>query len=155
SQKSHLKIKKLQPIAKEVLAALHFPNGKPLPPSLAHFLAFDASWLIKEFRWFKAIDKPKFQLLSLPQFIKKHSQPFEDLFKMLKAQGISADCLELDAGSDSARLLYLGEQDEYGEYPVIDIDVDDVPQVMILWPGFDVWLAVESGMFGNDFITNR
>src|SRR5262245_8699874 len=44
-------LKEPRPMPAERLADLTFPSGKPLPPSLRAWLAFDTSWLA-EFGWF-------------------------------------------------------------------------------------------------------
>ena len=51
------------------------------------------------------------------------------------------ECFLLPGGSDSRRVLAVGEPDTIGEYPVLALDVDDMPFLGLMYPGFDVYLA--------------
>ena len=42
-----------KPLAPEVIAQMTFPSGRPLPPSLKRWLAFDAGWL-PDLGWFSS-----------------------------------------------------------------------------------------------------
>ena len=55
--------------------------------------------------------------------------------------------------SDSRRVLYLGEPDSTGEYPVLVTDIDDLPYVGVMYPGLDVYLADMAGTLDLDFDT--
>src|SRR5262249_29123279 len=52
-------LQQAHPIPPEVIEHLTFPSGKPLPPSLKRWLAFDASWL-EALGWFAAIEQGAF-----------------------------------------------------------------------------------------------
>jgi hypothetical protein len=132
--------KKPAPLSKAVLDALTFPNGKPLPPSLRRWLAFDASWLA----WFDDLDQPAFEPLQLGAFAE---QEFDMDWGFSTFEGkLPGDCIGLHFGSESRRLLYVGEPDSHGEYPVLVIDTDDVPYVGLEYPGFDVYIAEAAGL---------
>ncbi|WP_216678553.1 hypothetical protein [Streptomyces sp. MNP-20] len=49
-------------------------------------------------------------------------------------------------GSDSRRVLATGAVDEYGEYPVFALDIDDLPCIELMYPGLDVCLADTAGL---------
>jgi hypothetical protein len=44
-------------------------------------------------------------------------------------------------GEETCRILVASEPDEWGEYPILVADVDDVPTLGLVYPGFDVYLA--------------
>jgi hypothetical protein len=41
--------------------------------------------------------------------------------------------------------------DEYGEYPVFVLDVDDMPCMELLYPGFDVYLADTASLVEHSY----
>src|SRR5262245_51574018 len=48
----------LKPLAPEIIEQLTFPSGRPLPPSLKRWLAFDAGWLA-DLGWFSPLATPQ------------------------------------------------------------------------------------------------
>jgi hypothetical protein len=56
------------------------------------------------------------------------------------------ECFLLPGGADSCRMLVTDSADEYGEYPVLALDVDDIPAATLMYPGFDVFLAENAGI---------
>ncbi|MDC0740070.1 SMI1/KNR4 family protein [Polyangium mundeleinium] len=158
--------KDFRPLSPEVLGALTLPNGAPLPQSLRTWLAFDAQWLsalgwfelTPAFRWtsrsLEAIAKEEFGDLDEPS-----SDPEPD------AEGAKswADFFAVPAmehgflvpgGSEHRRVWMLSkEPDHEGDYPVLYIDIDDVPSLGPMYPGFDVWLAQEANVIGIRYET--
>jgi hypothetical protein len=137
------------PLAPEVLAGLTFPSGKPLPPSLTRWLAFDASWL-QSFGWFASLEPPVFTPRTLGQIadaefatkgsISGYYTPLDPLFP---------ECFLLPEGTESRRIFAVTElPDELGEYPVLVLDDSDVayPYAAIMYPGFDVYLGDLPGL---------
>lgn len=121
-------------LAPEAIAALTLPDGKPLPPSLARFLAYDASYLDVldadgklAFRRFRAMMTEQFD---------EDTADAADFSELLPGW-----CLVVPGGSDSRRFMYVGEPDRFGEYPVFIVDIDDVPYVCLAYPGLDVYLS--------------
>jgi hypothetical protein len=121
-------------LAPDAIAALSLPNGKPLPASLAKFLAYDAGYLDVldeagqlEFKTFRAMMTAEFDA---------ETAEVADFSELLPGS-----CLVLPGGSDSRRFMYVGEPDVFGEYPVFVVDIDDVPYVCLAYPGLDVYLA--------------
>ncbi|WP_371502007.1 hypothetical protein OG871_33705 [Kitasatospora sp. NBC_00374] len=145
------------PLPAEVLDKLRLPGGRPLPPSLRRWLAFDASWLAG-LGWYPDPAAP--DLAGLPL------QAATDLlYGFGSADAVWSEmvgefetvlpgrCFPLAGGSDSRRLLYVGEPDSAGEYPVLVTDVDDLPYVAVMYPGLDVYLAHEAGVLDLDLDT--
>jgi hypothetical protein len=121
------------------LARLKFPNGKPLSPALERWLAFDASWL----GWFADPTKPVFRPRTLGDYTIAEYD-FDWGFGQL---GFDGEVYGFeDAGSESRRLLYVGEPDSIGEYPVLVTDSNSNPYITVEYPGIDVYLAVMMGL---------
>jgi hypothetical protein len=155
------------PLASEVIAGLTFPSGKPLPPSLTRWLAFDASWL-QSLGWFASLEPPVFTPRALGQIA---DAEYGDQWRAIAAiTGMQADlpgdltcyspldplfpeCFLLPEGTESRRIFAATEPDELGEYPVLVIDEDDGPYIAIMYPGFDVYLADLAGVLDLDFGT--
>jgi hypothetical protein len=133
-----------RPMPEEVLATLTFPSGKPLPPSLRRWLAFDTSWL-GEFGWFDG--EGHFAPRSLDRIV---ADEFEELWgeMYLPLAARAGECFLLPGGSDSRRIYAVTEPDALGEYPVLVIDTDDLPYAAVMYPGFDVFMADEAGIAG-------
>jgi hypothetical protein len=130
-----------QALALEDIAALALPSGKPLPPSVLRWIAFDASWLA-QFGWLTTRDHPRLTPRRLEAVVAdgleyrgwaKHYRRLGDRF---------SECFLLPPfGEETCRILVVSEPDTWGEYPVLVADVDDVPTLDLVYPGFDVYLA--------------
>ncbi|MZE54905.1 hypothetical protein GTY86_27255 [Streptomyces sp. SID5770] len=131
-----------EPLADGVLAEAVFPSGRPLPPSLRRWLAFD-SGLLRRFGWLDGESRftPRtLGRIGRDEFGNGWGAPFEALSERF------GECFLLPGGSDSRRVLATGEPDAYGEYPVFALDVDDLPCVELMYPGLDVYLAETAGL---------
>jgi hypothetical protein len=133
-----------RPMPADRLASLTFPSGKPLPPSLRRWLAFDMSWLA-EFGWFDAAGN--FTPRTLDAIV---TDEFEELWGQMyePVAARTGECFLLPGGSDSRRIFAVTEPDSTGEYPVLVIDTDDLPYAAVMYPGFDVFMADEAGLKG-------
>lgn len=123
------------PLAPGQLAALRLVDDRPIPQSLARWLAFDVLLLPE------IIGDP-----SAPRLEPKSPQalvaaPFADAFAATLAQRLPGALYPLTTGSESTWVLYVGEPDALGEYPVLELRCDDTLSVALVAPGFDVWLA--------------
>lgn len=126
------------PMPPDVLAGLTFPSGRPLPPSLRRWLAFDTS-LLTRCGWFAPDGGYRFT-----------PRPLHEVVGHEAYAAIGFDeCFLLPGGGDSRRVLAVGEPDEYGEYPVLVTDVDDLPYIAVMYPGLDVFLAHAAGLLGE------
>lgn len=134
-----------EPMPADVLAELTFPSGRPLPPSLRRWLAFDTS-LLARFGWLArtgdgyALTPRTIHQLATDTVGEGWGQCFEPLAARFP------ECFHLPGGGDSRRVLVVGDADEYGEYPVLALDVDDLPCLELMYPGFDVYLAHTAGL---------
>jgi hypothetical protein len=139
-----LRGKKPTPIPPGALAALTFPDGSPLSPSLRHWLAFDASWL----GWFTDARHPAFRPKKLGKYAK-------DEYELDWGYGelettVGGDCFGVRGGSDSRRFLYVGKPGRTGEHPILLVDTDDSPYLGVEYPGIDVYLAIQAGVIEHD-----
>ncbi|MEV0415105.1 hypothetical protein AB0I68_30995 [Streptomyces sp. NPDC050448] len=142
------------PLAPEVIDRLRLPGRRALPPSLRRWLAFDSSWLA-DVGWYEDAGEPVFGdrgLGATAEWMYGSGGVMVDMFADFEKL-LPAVCLPLVGGSDSRRLLYLGEPDSMGEYPVLVTDIDDLPYVAVMYPGLDVYLADLADVLDLDFDT--
>lgn len=127
------------PLPAKVIAGLHFPSGKPLPPSLAAWLAFDASWV----GLFDDLKKPTFSPMTLVEALQSDFEAwlpdrFPEGFKT--PAKLSGELYPLPRSGDQALYLYVGEADSRGEYPVLYVDPKDLV-VRVRHAGFDMYVT--------------
>lgn len=134
------------PLAPRALERLTLPSGKPLPPSLKRWLAFDASWLA-QFGWLNSLDEPRLTPRRLDEVVADGLE-YPGWAKYYVRLGDRFDeCFLLPPFSGEAcRLLVMSEPDEWGEHPILEADVDDVPVLDLVYPGLDVYLASIVGL---------
>lgn len=133
-----------RPLTATQLRACEDAAGVALSPSLHALLAFDAGMMHRDYYWFDS--DMNFLARPIIEVIGEHAGPFVEAYEELCAQRFPGNAIALDQGSDSMRLLYFGDPDEYGEYPVLFIDHDDMPILGVEHPGFDAWLADALGL---------
>ncbi|SDT82872.1 hypothetical protein SAMN05216371_7679 [Streptomyces sp. TLI_053] len=131
-----------RPLPAGPAAGAVFPSGRPLPPSLRRWLAFDTG-LLRRFGWLDEDDR--FTPRPLGELAR------DELGELWGScfDGVSDrfdECFLLPGGSDSRRVLVTGAGDAHGEYPVLALDVDDIPCVELMYPGLDVYLAATCGL---------
>jgi hypothetical protein len=107
-----------EPIEPASLARkLKLPNGEPISPAMKELLAFDAAWL---------------------------GIGYDD--EEAEAEGVSLDdVVEEHFGEEAVACLYVGEPDEAGEYPVLQMTFQDGVARIGGFVPFDVWAAQELG----------
>jgi hypothetical protein len=129
-----------EPVPANILKKLRLPNDEKLSPGLKAFLAHDATF----FGWEFDDEEPEFEAMSLDELV---AQEFGD--EVVSAFGeavelLGGDCVLLGEGEGETRsLLYVGDADEAGEYPVVTLDHAKGAWVSIL--PFDVWIAQRTG----------
>lgn len=134
-----------KPLPLDDLARLTFPNGRPLSPSLKHWLAFDTAWL----GWFEP-QAPSFTPTTLGDYVREFDTAWGGAYAQLGQRLLRGDCYGLPGGTETRRFLYVGHTDSLGEYPVIMIDTAALPYVAIEYPGLDVYLAAQAGVLDNE-----
>jgi hypothetical protein len=148
-------LKEPVPLAADAIEKLQLSGDRPLPPSLARWLSFDASWLA-EVGWYESGQRVGLAGRSLGDtaawLYGSDDDPLVELFSAFETL-LPERCFPLVGGSDSRRLLYAGMPDSIGEYPVLVTDIDDAPYVAVMYPGLDVYLAELAGVIDLEFDT--
>ncbi|WP_437683365.1 tetratricopeptide repeat protein [Sorangium sp. So ce131] len=126
-----------QPVPAAKLKKLTFPSKKRLSPGLAAFLEFDASFL----RLFKDPASPRFSPRTLRQIAADELDPMlAAMFEGIE-EALPGEAYLLGAQDGESRdILYVGEPDAAGEYPVLEMRTDP-PEIRLAYPGVDVYLA--------------
>ncbi|MFE0678752.1 hypothetical protein [Streptomyces sp. NPDC058867] len=133
-----------RPMAAEELAGAAFPSGRPLPPSLRAWLAHDTG-LLERHGWFD--EDGGFAPRPLDALVGDEMGDFWGR-EFAWLSGYLSECFLLPGGSDSRRILAVTEPDAQGEYPVLALDLDDMPYLGLMYPGFDVYLADTADLLG-------
>lgn len=127
------------PLDETELAAAETACGVALSPAMHALLSFDAGWVRRELGWLE----PR----SAADLMAEHAgAEVGEAYRAFAARRLPGLALPLDEGSDSMRLLYLGDPDALGEYPVLFVDHDDLPVIGVEDAGLDVWLARQLGL---------
>jgi ankyrin repeat protein len=128
-----------RPLTTAELHAFEIAAGAAMSPSLHAVLTTDAGMLAREHRWFD--DRMRLRARPCFDIVAEHAGALADAYEDLCRERFPGKAIPLDQGSESMRLLYFGDPDEHGEYPVLFIDHDDEPMLGVELPGFDVWMA--------------
>jgi hypothetical protein len=121
-------------LARALASKLRFAGRRRVPASLRAWLEFDTAWIELRIAKTGEIASDTISATLAERF--PHVGSWDDFERLLPAPVVL-----LPLGTDSCHLLYLGEPDERGEYPILVVDTDDTPYVTIYSPSFDVWIA--------------
>lgn len=123
----------------EVTAAEKAANAALSPALFAAFTA-DAGYFAREC---EAIFDKKMRLLAKPfsEIIEECAGVFAESYESLKERFPGNALLLSDYSGEWFDLLYFGDPDSHGEYPVLHFSYRDEPSVDVCTPGSDVWLA--------------
>ena len=132
------------PMPDELLAAATFPSGRALPPSLRRWLAFDTG-MLRKYGWLDGAHR--FTPLTFGELcIRRYGDEWAGYFERSPMAKRFTECFLLPGGADSCRMFVTDSVDEFGEYPVLALDIDDLPDATLMYPGFDVFLAENAGI---------
>jgi hypothetical protein len=122
----------------EVQAAEKAANAA-LSPALFAALTTDAGFFARGYNWF---DK-KMRLNALPfaDIVAEQTGVFAQAYEPLNERFPGQALLLEEYPGEWFNLLYFGDPDKHGEYPVLGFRYRDEPYVDIAMPGSDVWLA--------------
>jgi hypothetical protein len=128
------------PVPASLLKKLTLPNGEGISPAMKELLKVDNSWLNLDFD----DEEGDVEASSLDELLEDHfgegaAAEFGEACELL-----DGDCIPLGGEGDTLRVLYVGEPDESGEYPVLIAKKDPRPWIGGFIP-FDVWVAQEMG----------
>jgi hypothetical protein len=122
----------------EIRAAENAANAA-LSPALYAALTADAGHFAREHGWF---DK-RMNLLAKPfsKIVEEQAEMFAEFYAPLNERFPGKALLLTDYPGEWFELLYFGDPDSHGEYPVLHFHYRDEPEVLVHMPGSDVWLA--------------
>jgi hypothetical protein len=129
-----------EPVAAAVLKKLVLPNGEPISPAMKELLKVDSLWLGMEYDE----DEGDIEAVSFEDFVEDHFGAEAAHLFAEASELLGGECIAIGGASEAARLLYVGEADESGEYAVITVRKEPTPWVGGFVP-FDVWVAQELG----------
>ncbi|MFE2873435.1 hypothetical protein [Embleya sp. NPDC059259] len=136
-----------RPLPAHASAEVVLPSGRPLSPSLRAWLAYDTS-LLDRYDWMA--DDGSLTPRSLDELVADElGEMWGEMFTPVADR--FPECFLLPGGSDSRRILAVTEPDREGEYPVLAVDVDDLPFVGLMYPGFDVYLGNTAGLIEHEY----
>jgi hypothetical protein len=134
-----------RPMAADAVAG-ELPSGRALPPSVRRWLEFDTTLLT---RWGWLTSGGRFTPRPLDEIATAEwGGDWGGLYAPLAAR--FDECFLLPGGTDSRRVLATGPADRYGEYPVFALDIDDLPYIGLMYPGFDVYLVHTLGLIEHE-----
>jgi hypothetical protein len=135
-----------QPLASDALLAAEVAAAVALSPTIHAVLSLDHSWVAHELGWFA---DGKLTAPPAAELIEAWAGDLWPAYADVIAARFTGRALPLQRSSDTLSFVYLGDPDEVGEYPVIELDQDDLPVMSVDAPGFDVWLGRRLGLLGT------
>jgi hypothetical protein len=132
-------------LSADAIRAAEDAAGVALSPSMAALLAFDVGWAERELSWFAG---GALQARPTAELIGDRVGPYRPVFDAVCARRFPGRALLLDDSGEAGRLVYLGDPDEFGEYPVLFWDIDDNPLLGVEDAGFDTWLGRRIDLLG-------
>lgn len=129
------------PMPASLVRKMKLPNGESLSPGLKELLLADASWIGIEYDE----DEGEIESVSLEDVVEEafgeEAVPaFSEAYELL-----SEDVVAFGADLSRPACLYIGEVDEAGEYPVLQLAWEPGRARIGGFVPFDVWLAQELG----------
>jgi hypothetical protein len=131
-----------EPIEPASLARkLKLPNGEPMSPAMKELLAVDVAWLGIGYD----DEEAEIEGTSLEEVVEEHFgeeavPAFAEAYELL-----GDDCVLFTTELERPACLYVGEPDEQGEYPVLQMTWRDGVAKIGGFVPFDVWAAQELG----------
>jgi hypothetical protein len=130
-----------RPLSPRQLATLTLPGGRPLPPSLRAWLAFDTEW------FFTSPEAPMWREEKVSAILRRMWDLPDDALEDELAEvdeRFPAGGLLLPQSAKQQHILYLGQVDEDGEHPIVAFE--DTPEgAWVKFAGFDAFVATELG----------
>jgi hypothetical protein len=130
-----------EPLPSSLARKMKLPNGESLSPGLKELLVADASWIGIDYDDEEAeIESVSLEDVVEEAFGEQAVAAFGEAYELL-----TEDCVAFGAELSRPACLYIGEVDEAGEYPVLQLAYDDGRARIGGFVPFDVWLAQELG----------
>lgn len=132
---------KPKPMAPELLASLRLSSGRPLPQSLAAWLAYDGAWQPLDVDPVKKVLRPSTFKELLRRAMPTVAPSFEGLGDVLLPGGCHRVWIPSECSDSSVVFLYEPATGDDGEPPVVGLDFSDSGIVGLFACGFDVYMA--------------
>ena len=131
-----------EPIEPASLARkLKLPNGESISPAMKELLALDAAWLGIGYD----DEEAEVEGVSLDDVVEEHFGEEAVAAFAEASELLGGDCVLFTTELDRRACLYVGEPDEAGEYPVLQMTFQDGVARIGGFVPFDVWAAQELG----------
>jgi len=130
-----------EPMPAGLARKMKLPNGESLSAGLKELLVADVSWIGIDYDDEEAeIESVSLEDVVEEAFGEEAVAAFGEAYELL-----GEDCVAFGAELSRPACLYVGEVDEAGEYPVLQLAYEDGRARVGGFVPFDVWLAMELG----------
>lgn len=130
-----------EPMPAGLARKMKLPNGESLSPGLKELLVTDTTWIGIDYDDEEAeIESVSLEDVVEEAFGEGAVAAFGEAYELL-----GEDVVAFGAELSRPACLYIGEVDEAGEYPVLQLSYDDGKARIGGFVPFDVWLAQELG----------
>lgn len=131
-----------RPVPARVLASLTLDGGVPLTPCMREWLAFDGCF----FEWFEEGEEYTLRQHKIGALAEHCLAEKGGAFRSLERTLLPRDVYWVPFGDETMRFVYPSKPDATGELPVMLVDVDDMPELYVGYPGIDVFLGHHAGL---------
>lgn len=130
-----------EPMPAGLARKMKLPNGESLSPGLKELLVTDTTWIGIDYDDEEAeVESVSLEDVVEEAFGEAAVAAFGEAYELL-----GEDVVAFGAELSRPACLYIGEVDEAGEYPVLQLSYDDGKARIGGFVPFDVWLAQELG----------
>ncbi len=130
-----------EPMASSLAKKMKLPNGESLSPALKELFLTDAEWIGIDYDDEEAeIESVSLEDVVEEAFGEEAVAAFGEAYELL-----GEDVVAFGAELSRPACLYIGETDEAGEYPVIQLAYENGKARVGGFIPFDVWIAQELG----------
>jgi hypothetical protein len=138
-----------RPLSDAEVTAFEQAAGAAMSPALFAVLTADAREVARNSELFD--DKLRLQAKSFAEIVKERAEMAAQFFAPLYERFPGKAAVAADYPGEWFEIIYFGDPDGHGEYPVLHFYFRDEPEVTVSCPGTDVWLAYASGLATNDY----
>lgn len=130
-----------EPLTAGLARKMKLPNGESISPGMKELLLTDAAWIGIDYDDEEAeIEAVSLEDVVEEAFGEEAVAAFGEAYESL-----SEDVVAFGAELSRPACLYVGETDEAGEYPVLQLSYEDGKARIGGFVPFDIWLAQELG----------
>ncbi len=138
-----------RPLSDAEVKAFEQAANAAMSPALFAVLSVDAGAVARDYGWFDK--KMQFQARPFAELVAEHAGPFASFYESLFERFPGKAIIGEEYDGEWFNVIYFGDPDEHGEYPVLFFHFRDEPYVNIQHAGTDVWLAFAHGMDTGEY----